>query len=111
MNKQRVLGLLVRAPGVALLAYVAVLGLVLLLLPLELTQRQLISNVGQIPTYLFAAWFCWLAARRSSEPRDRRAWLFLGLFCVVWAVGQSIWAYCESVLGLTRPAPLVPTAI
>jgi diguanylate cyclase (GGDEF)-like protein/PAS domain S-box-containing protein len=56
--------------------------------------KTTISNIGLALVALTAAVVCGVAARR----RDARVWAFIGLGCLSWGLGQTMWTIYESFL-------------
>jgi diguanylate cyclase (GGDEF)-like protein/PAS domain S-box-containing protein len=65
--------------------------------------KQAISNTGLAFVALTAAAACGWVARRG-DARERRVWGFVGLGCLSWGLGQTVWTIYESVLH-TGPFP------
>ncbi|MFZ6005300.1 MAG: putative bifunctional diguanylate cyclase/phosphodiesterase [Actinomycetota bacterium] len=77
--------------------------------PLAPAQTQLVSNGLQLLAPTAAAAAAWAAGRNASDG-TRRAWTFMSLSAVSWAVGQAVWAYFEVVLGTDTPTPSLADA-
>ena len=58
---------------------------------------QIASNIGLAASALGAAGACFVASRRRVD-HQARFWLLLGLACLSWSLGQTIWTIYESVL-------------
>ncbi len=89
----------------ALSAVVIVWVLTLLLLGQagNSATAQLVSNVGLTGIAFGAGWAALGRARKA--PSIRRFWVFFGLACLSWSIGQAIWTWYESVLGRDVPFP------
>ena len=46
-----------------------------------------------------------LAARRHPEPEQRRAWVWIGVGCLLFLGGQLVWNEAELVRRITPPYP------
>ena len=51
-----------------------------------------------------------LAAQRSADREARLAWRLLGGCILLWAIGETIWCFCELVLDMELPYPSVADA-
>jgi signal transduction histidine kinase len=61
-----------------------------------------------------AALFACVGLLMNAATRERRTrlfWLLLGLGCVAWLVGQSVWTYFEVVLRKNVPNPFIGDVI
>ena len=89
--------------ALAVLGAVAGWGLVVNLVP-SATVAQDVSNAGLAILALGAAA---AAGRRSRLHRGqvRRTWLLLGGAVLGWGLGQLVWTWYESVLGIEVPFP------
>ena len=56
--------------------------------------KQTISNAGLSIVALAAAAACGWAAKHG----DARVWIFVGLGCLSWGLGQTTWTIYESIL-------------
>ena len=79
-----------------------------------------VSNVGLIVAPFAAALQCLRRGRRAADPRSRRAWTLIGAACGSWSIGQMVWTWYETALGMPVPFPsaadigylgLVPLAV
>ena len=59
--------------------------------------KETISNTGLAFIALAAAAACIWVARRGNA-RERRVWGFVGLGCLSWGLGQTVWTVYESIL-------------
>jgi diguanylate cyclase (GGDEF)-like protein/PAS domain S-box-containing protein len=65
---------------------------------------QTVSNVALITAALAAAVSCVAKSRRTSG-RTRTSWALFGASTLSWGVGQAIWTWYESILGIEVPFP------
>ncbi|MDR7452227.1 MAG: GGDEF domain-containing protein [Armatimonadota bacterium] len=66
----------------------------------SLPHRALIADLLWVTSDLLAAAAIWLAARHPAMPRaPARAWTFIALGQLAYAVGDGIWGYLENRLG------------
>ncbi len=59
--------------------------------------KQTVSNTGLALVALAAAAACGWVARRG-DAREHRVWGFVGLGCLSWGLGQTVWTIYESIL-------------
>ncbi len=59
--------------------------------------KQTVSNMGLALVALAAAAACGWVARRGDR-NERRVWGFVGLGCLSWGLGQTVWTIYESFL-------------
>src|SRR3990170_4118050 len=106
---QRVRSLSSRLPlaGWALIAYVAVFSAFNWLAPPDLEGRNAIIDAGQIVTATCAAFLCVAASRSASDARGRRSWMLFAAAFAVTALGESLWAYFEIIMGDDLPSPSI----
>ncbi len=64
---------------------------------------SLVTDVCWIWASTYAAYCCFLAGRRITQPEERRTWQWLGAGCVGFLGGQLVWTYHDVLLG-TPPA-------
>lgn len=59
------------------------------------------------PLMIAAIWsgvaMLWVA--RGMEPKERRAWTFMGIGALAFAGGEAVWAYYDLILGADPPYP------
>lgn len=64
-----------------------------------------VSSVYGVLIYTGPCILAWRASRQPSlSPRTRKAWLFVAIAYLSFLIGESIWFYSESVLGI-EPFP------
>lgn len=85
------------------LASVAVVAVMLLTLT-DASFSADLSNIALAVPPLVSGGLCLVAAVRG-RPAVRRFWVLLGASAMSWGLGQTIWAYYESVLGREVPFP------
>ena len=91
-----------------LLAVIAALSFAGILLlyafpPHDRPTLSLVTNLCWVWASTYAAYCCFLAARRIAQPEERRTWQWIGAGCVGFLGGQLVWAYHDVLLG-TPPA-------
>ena len=59
--------------------------------------KQMVSNTGLALVALAAAAACGWVARRG-DAREHRVWGFVGVGCLSWGLGQTVWTVYESIL-------------
>ena len=91
-----------------LLAAIAALSLAGILLlyafpPHDRATLSLVTDLCWIWASSYAAYCCFLAARRITQPEERRTWRWIGVGCVGFLAGQLVWTYHDVLRG-TPPA-------
>ncbi|HOO97658.1 MAG TPA: hypothetical protein PKV16_08615 [Caldisericia bacterium] len=67
------------------------------------------SNVVQTAAPFIAALFCFFTMAVFKEgDSNRKGWLFIGLACLSWFLGQVVYTIYEASTGLTVPYPWFP---
>ena len=92
--------------GIAL-AYSLALMVVIAAHPLRMHVYQIVSDLSQLIAPLFAAVAGFLyAARGTHRSRGSRAgWVLISIGCLLWGLGQAVFAYYELILGVDNPFP------
>jgi diguanylate cyclase (GGDEF)-like protein/PAS domain S-box-containing protein len=65
---------------------------------------QTVSNVALTAAAVGAAISCWARAAATSG-RTRRSWALFGASALSWGLGQAVWTWYESILGIEVPFP------
>jgi diguanylate cyclase (GGDEF)-like protein len=69
-----------------------------------------LANWLQLLVPILAAVSCVLASRRAQVRGWRIGWMLIGVSCALWAVGQGIWTWIETIQGRTVPPVTVADA-
>ena len=77
-----------------------------------ITQRQVISESGQIISLLFVMSLCWRASAQTPPGRARWAWRCFGLAFATYTVAETIFGYEGIVIfaGQSTPTPTLADA-
>jgi diguanylate cyclase len=93
-----------------LAAVLAVVGVAVVALALELTSSTTsnnLSNVAEIVAPAIAAVCAARAARRARHRGWRHGWLLISASCASWGLGQVIWTWFETIRHESTPFPSV----
>src|ERR1700728_2810524 len=94
--------------AVAVLATVGLVAFTVILLTQSAgSQRAVIGPIGSIAASVFAD-ACAIGAARSSQGRQRLAWIVLSIGVGGWTAGNAVWCYVS--LGGTAPISNVSVA-
>lgn len=98
---KRPIGLAVLFSAAVILAYAAWV----LFIPYSPHDERIVSSIAIILLALIFTGFSFhLSRQKQFEARQRRSWLILSLAIASWAIGECIWFYYESILGVS-PTP------
>jgi hypothetical protein len=90
--------------GIALLAAVSVVQFISMKAPFGTTSALYVSDFGEAAIIGISAIVVLWAAGHYGRTPIGRAWMFVGLGALCFAVGDTIWAVLESVMG-QQPFP------
>jgi len=93
-----------------LLAAIAALsfaGIVLLYVfpPPDRATLSAVTDLCWIWASTYAAYCCFLAVRRITQPEERRMWRWIGAGCVCFLAGQLVWTYHDVRFGAPPTFP------
>jgi diguanylate cyclase (GGDEF)-like protein len=97
-----------RPIGLAVLFSIAVIlaySIWVLFFPYDPHDERIVSSLAIILlAFIFTGFSFHLSRQKQFDTRQRRSWLILSLAIASWAIGECVWFYYESILGV-RPTP------